>query len=200
MDLVQPCSQLVVAIDVAERGVVGDVIAVPHEGVDGAQRIAFAPRQHHESIVKILGGRAGDAPANGIRHFKLGSGGRKLDGGISHGGGHLCFSRGLGSSFAAAARATRVSLRDFEIAGRRPSTAQFWLSMALRISCPPRLKSSMSVASAESTFTTSGKPCANHSRARSTSNFIIAQNAAVFWPWRISCSLTPNRRRSSRGR
>ena len=55
-------------------------------------------------------------------------------------------------NFPSAARATSASLRGFEIAGRRPSTAKCWRSMAFRISCPPRLKSSRSTANSLSTL------------------------------------------------
>ena len=115
MDFVQPVRQLVVTIIGAERVVVGDVVAAPHEGVHRAQGIALAPRKHHKPVVEILGGGAGDAPADGVRHIELRSGRRKLHGRISHGGAHR--------SFPSAARATSASFRVFEIAGRRPSTA-----------------------------------------------------------------------------
>src|ERR1019366_5480521 len=45
-----------------------------------------------------------------------------------------------------------------------------------------------------------GRPCRNHSRARSTSNLSIARNADVFSRSRIVSSFTPKRRRSSSGR
>ena len=53
---VQPFRQLVVTIIGAERVVVGDVVAPPHEGINGAQRITFPPRKHHKPVVEIFCG------------------------------------------------------------------------------------------------------------------------------------------------
>ena len=78
-----------------------------------------------------------------------------------------------------AARATRANLRVFEISGRWPRTANPCLSMARRISCPPRENNSRSIASSRSTIRTRGKPRLNHSRARSTSNSINRQKSLL---------------------
>ena len=114
MKFIQPFRQFVVAIIEALRVVVGDVIAPPHKGVHRAQRIALAPRKNGKSVVEILGGGAGNTPADRIRHIQLRSRGRKLRRHVSHGGAHRIFP--------SAARATSANLRVLEIVGRRPST------------------------------------------------------------------------------
>ncbi len=60
----------------AQRGVVGDVVAAAHEGVDGAEGFALAARQNEEGVVEILGRRARDAFADGVRHDELRRSGR----------------------------------------------------------------------------------------------------------------------------
>ncbi len=131
--------------------VVGNVVAAAHEGVHRAQRLALGVGQDEESVVEILGRRAGDAAAYGICDRDLRRGRRKWRGHGLHGGAHIRLPRLPPSSFPNAARATSASLRVFEIAGRRPSTAWPWRSMAFRISCPPRLNNSISTASSRST-------------------------------------------------
>ena len=64
-------SSCLAALVQAELRVVGDVVAAAHEGVDGAQGFALAARQNEEGVVEILGGRARDALADGIRHDEL---------------------------------------------------------------------------------------------------------------------------------
>src|ERR1700674_666429 len=127
MNFVQPFRQLVVTIIRAQRVVVSDVVAPPHESIYSAQCITFPPWKDHKCVVEISGGGAGNTPADRVRHIELRSSRCKLRGRVSHGGAHLCFSRGFSrgfaSNFPSAARATRASFRAFEIAGRLPSTA-----------------------------------------------------------------------------
>ena len=125
----------------AEAGVVGDVIAAAHEGVDGAESLALALGQHEKCVIEILGVGARDAAAHRIGHGELRRSGTPRD---QHGLGSG--THNVPSNFPSAARATSASLRGLEITGRRPSTAKSWRSMAFRISWPPRLKSSRSTA------------------------------------------------------
>src|SRR5258708_10471290 len=161
----EPGVELEAAFIEDEGGVVGDIVAAAHEGVDGAQGFALALGQDQKGVVEIFGVGAGDTAAYRIRHLELRRGGSPRDQDL------LCSC--AHSNFPRAARATSASLRGLEITGRRPSTAKFWRSMAFRISWPPRVKSSMSTAKSLSTFSTSGRPRSNHWRARPSFNFLL---------------------------
>ena len=73
---IEPEVQLLAAFLQAERGVVGDVVAASHEGIDGAESLALAARQDEERVVEILRRRAGDAAAHGVRHHERARSGR----------------------------------------------------------------------------------------------------------------------------
>ena len=89
-------------------------------------------------------------------------------------------------------RATSASLRVFEIAGRRPSTAYPWRSMAFRISCPPRLNNSMSTASSRSTLLDQRQALLKPLRARAPPRTASSRRMpACCGPAEISSSLTP---------
>src|SRR4029077_12426968 len=105
--------------------IIGDIVSMAHKRVDRTQGVAFLCRQHHEAVIEILGCTARDAPADRVSMAEL----------MVH------------RSLPAAARATSSNLRVLEIVGRESNTSKPWRSMALRISCPPRLNSSMSMAS-----------------------------------------------------
>src|SRR5579864_5879233 len=196
---VEPGVEFLAAFGKAQRRIVSDVVATAHEGVDGAQGLALASRQNQKSVVEILGGSSRDAAADRIRHDELRLRWSPRNGNLLRAGAQL-FPPLLPRSLPRAARATSASLRGFEIAGRFPRTAQFCRSIARKISWPPRLKSSKSMASSRSTLPINGSPCRNQSRARSTSNFIMAQKAGVLCWCAMSSSATPKRRRSSSGR
>src|SRR6266850_3743251 len=115
MNTVEPLRQLVAPLVKTESVVIGNVVTAPHEHVDGAQRIAFGTWKDGKTVVKIPGGRAGVVATHRVSNVELRGGGRELHGSISYGGAHSIFPN--------AARATRASLRVFEIAGRRPRTA-----------------------------------------------------------------------------
>src|SRR6266478_1339185 len=115
MHSIKPLRQLVAPLVEAEGVVVGNVIAAPHERIHRTERIALGSRQDGKAVIEISGGRTGDVPANRISDVELRRRRRKLHGRIPHGGTH--------SSFPSIARATSASLRVFEMAGRRPSTA-----------------------------------------------------------------------------
>ena len=68
---IEPGVEFEAAFFEAESGVVGNVVAAPHEGIDGAQRLPLALRQHQKCVVEILGVGAGDAAAHGVRHGEL---------------------------------------------------------------------------------------------------------------------------------
>ena len=122
MKSVEPDVEFLTALGKAERSVVGDIVALPHEGVDGAEGFALAARQNEEGIVKILGGRARDAAADRVRHDELAWSGRPGDGNLLGAGAHFALLF-VPSNFPMAARATNASLRGLEMAGRFPRTA-----------------------------------------------------------------------------
>ncbi len=147
VERIEPGVKLLTAFRQTQTGVIGDVVAAAHEGVNGAKRLALSSRQNEERVVEILRRRSRDAAAYRIRHRQLrgcrSPGNRGLLGSGAHGLGRPDLPR----SFASAARATSASFRGREMEGLRPRTAKPWRSMALRISCPPRLKRSRSMAS-----------------------------------------------------
>src|SRR5213082_125926 len=138
----QPCIQGQPALGNAARRVVCYVIGVTHECVNGTQGIPLLFRKRQEPIVKVLCPHASDTTANRISVHKL----------------------RVHSSFPRAARATSASFRDLELVGRQRKTSKFCRSIAFSISCPPRLNSSMSIASSRSTLSTRGRPRSNQSR------------------------------------
>src|ERR1700684_809599 len=174
MQGVEPGIEFVAAFFETEAGVVGNVIAAAHKGVDRAQRLPLALGKNQECVIEILGVAASDAAAHRLRHAELRRSWTPRNHHLLRSRAHTNFPTDFPISFPNAARATRASLRGFEITGRQPSTAKFWCSMAFRISWPPRLKSSMSTASSLSTLLTSGRPRSNHWRARAAFKFIIA--------------------------
>src|SRR5579862_5255170 len=107
MNLVEPVGELVMAVFDAKRFVVGDVVTAAHEGIHRTERVALAPWKRHKTVVEILGRRAGNVPAYGVGHVQLRSRGRELRGRTPDDSAHR--------SFPSAARATRASLRPFEL-------------------------------------------------------------------------------------
>src|SRR5271157_3328713 len=178
---VHPFLKLLPALLLRKRWIVSDVIGAPHKGIHRRDRIALLAGKDEEPIVKILGCRARDVPADRIRSPQL----------------QRVFAH---SNFPMAARATSHSLRGLKMAGLRVSTSYPCRSIAFNISSPLRLNSSMSRARCLSTILASGSPICNHSRARATSNFIISRNAGVARWSAMSLSLTPYFARSSSGR
>ena len=123
---VKPDVKFLTAVGQTQRGIVSDVIAGAHEGVDGAQRFALAARQGEKRIVEVLGRRAGDAPAYRIGHDELGRSGGPGTGNLLRARAHgfpPSFRPTVPMSFLVAARATSESLRGFEMDGRFPRTA-----------------------------------------------------------------------------
>ncbi len=142
---VKPGVEFLAALGQAQSGVVGDVVAAAHEGVDSAQGFALAAGQNEESVVEILGRGASDAATDRIGHDQLGRSGGPGNGDLLGAGAHIFLTPlGLCASWQAldapptaapraaptgekillrAARATRASLRGFEMAGRFPRTA-----------------------------------------------------------------------------
>ena len=57
VESVEPDIEFLAAFGKAERGVVRNVIATPHERVDRAQCLALAARQNEKGVVEILGRR-----------------------------------------------------------------------------------------------------------------------------------------------
>src|SRR4029077_11488416 len=133
---------------------------------------------NHERVIEILCGRARDAFAHGVRHHQLRWGRSPGKWDLLGTGAHGWLPR-FPKSFPMAARATKASLRGLGIEGRFPRTEKSCFSIALRISRPPRLKRSRSMASSRSTFLIKGRPWRNQSRARSTSNFIRSWKAGL---------------------
>src|SRR5438105_13082878 len=109
-----------------QAGIIGKIVAPPHEGVDRTKGLALGFGEDEKSVVEISSGRARNAAAHRIGHRQLRMRGHGLHGGGLHGGAH--------SNFPSAARATRTSLRDLEIEGLRPRTAYPSFSIAFRIS------------------------------------------------------------------
>ena len=48
-----------------------DVVAVTHEGIDGAHGVALLPRKQQEGIVEIAGARSGNVLTEGIRRLQV---------------------------------------------------------------------------------------------------------------------------------
>ncbi len=174
----QPLIQLLPLFPDVDSWIIGDVIGVAHEGVDRTKGVALVRRKHEKAVVEVFGRAPGNASADSIGMREL----------LVH------------RSLSAAAWTTSQSLRGLEMTGRRRRTSNPWFSMAFRISCPPRLKSSRSTASSRSTFLISGSPRLNHSRARRTWNFMSSRNCGVARCCAMSSSVTPKRRKSSSGR
>src|SRR5262249_42617060 len=189
---VQPIGELQPPLLHRQGSVVGNVIAPPHEGIYSAQRLSLAAWQYQERVIEVLRGSTSDRAAYRVGNRELRRIRIELRDGLLHSSTHRSFPR--------AARASRASLRVFGMAGRRPRTAYPCRSIALSISKPPRLNSSMSMASSRSTLSTNGNPCWNHSRARSTSKRITSTKLALLFCVEMSPSTTLNRRRSSSGR
>ncbi len=101
---VHPFVELLAALFRRNRGIVGNIVGVAHEGIHRRQRIALAKRQDQEAVVEVLGSRAGDVPANTVSRPQL----QRV---LAH------------NIFPTAARATSHSLRGLEIAGRLFSTS-----------------------------------------------------------------------------
>src|SRR5271157_899614 len=136
---VHPFLELLPSLLLRKRWIVRDVVGAPHEGIHCRDRIAFLDGKNEEAIVKILGCRARDVPADRICSPQL----------------QRVFAH---SNFPMAARATSHSLRGLEMAGLRVSTSYPCRSIAFNISSPPRLNSSMSRARCLSTILASGSP------------------------------------------
>src|ERR1700722_7334001 len=136
---IKPGVEFLSAFLQAECGVVGDVVAAAHEGVDRAQGFALAAGQNEERVVEVLGGGTRDAAAHGIRHDELARSGCPRGDGLLSAGAHILLTQRplrssilplpfvalelLPNNLPTAARAIRASLRDFEMAGRFPKTA-----------------------------------------------------------------------------
>src|SRR5271154_5494795 len=82
MQRVEPGFEFLTALGETQRGIVGKIVTLAHEGVNGAQGLALASRKHEEGVVEILGGGAGDAAAHGIRHDQLRRSWAPRDGGL----------------------------------------------------------------------------------------------------------------------
>ena len=123
---VNPDVKFLTAVGQAQRGIVSNVIAGAHEGVDGAQRFALAARQGEKRIIEVLGRRAGNALAYRIRHDELGWSRGPGTGNLLRARAHgfpPSFCSTVPRSFLLAARATSESLRGLEMDGRFPRTA-----------------------------------------------------------------------------
>src|SRR6266568_5469150 len=114
MQALKPVLQPLSTIAKRHSLVIGDIVAAPHEGIDGTQGLPLGFWKNEKSVVEILGGATGDATANGIRDRQLRSVRGERCGRVLHSGAH--------NHFPSAARARRASLRGFEMKGRRPST------------------------------------------------------------------------------
>src|SRR6478672_1322848 len=164
VEIVEPRIQLLPPFGQAKRRLVRDVIATPHERVHRTQSLALAAGQDEERVIKVLGRSPRNAFADGICHDELRRCRRPWHRNLLRAHAHRDAPRDTPKHFAMAARVTKPSLRDFEIAGRFPSTAYPCCSMAFKISRPPRLKRSRSMARSRSTLAINGSPCRNHSR------------------------------------
>src|SRR4029077_20176612 len=122
VECVKPRFELLTAFGRAQLGVIGNVIAAPHEGVDGAEGVALAAGQDQKRVIEILCRHAGNTLAHGIRHDELRRSRRPWHGDRLRTGAHREPPESP-NILAKAAWATRASLRDLEIAGRLPSTA-----------------------------------------------------------------------------
>ena len=61
---IEPGVELVAAFLEAEGGVVGDIVAAAHEGIDGAESLPLALGQNEKRVVEIFCVGAGDAAAD----------------------------------------------------------------------------------------------------------------------------------------
>ena len=136
---VEPGVKFLAPFGKAQRGIVANVVASPHEGVNSAQRLALAAGKNEKGIIKILGGSARYAFAHRIRHHELRRSRRPGNRDLLCPGAHRplsslgwsCFrpaslapsTAPAEKNFFIAARATSASFRGFEIAGRFPRTA-----------------------------------------------------------------------------
>ena len=195
MNLVQPFGQLVVALFKAERHSSSAMSSQRRmKAYTALSALRLRRGKHQKSVVEILGRRPGNAAGKRNTPYPVAK--RSARTAWAH------FPPAvLIASFPSAARATRANLRRFRNCG---TLAQHGIILTF-----DGIQNFLAAAAKEfdiesprprSTLAISGNPCANHSRARSTSNFIISRNAAVFSLSRIAVLVTPNRRRSSSGR
>ncbi len=145
--------------------VVGKIVGLAHEGVDGADGVAAFGGKRDEGVVEILGFALGDRAADGV-------------------GAMQCRVRAL-ESFRVKQPFLSIVSRGAETAAPcrqvRAGPARAWCvwrwpaarsahrksrrSMARRISRPPRLKRSRSRARSRLTLPISGRPCSKSERA-----------------------------------
>src|SRR4051794_17966334 len=95
--------QLAATIGNGQRWIVGDVVGVTHECVNGGERVALLGGEDEKSVIEILGRGTRDVTADAIRRAEL----ERV---LLHGGAHAIFL--------IRAPSTRRSLRDLEMTGR----------------------------------------------------------------------------------
>ena len=71
MQRIEPGIELEALFVGRELRIVADVVGVAHEGVDGAERVALAPRQDEKGVVKIARRLARDVAADSVGGAKL---------------------------------------------------------------------------------------------------------------------------------
>ena len=113
---VEPIRQFQPALANRETGVVRDIVATTHVGVNSTKRLTLVPGQCQECVVKILGRTARNRTAYGVSNRQLRLGRSELGRSRLHAGTH--------TNLPSAARATNASLRGLEMTGRLPSTAK----------------------------------------------------------------------------
>ena len=117
---------------------------------------AWAVGRHQKGVVEILCRPSRDAAADGIRH-------RQLRFGWTENGRAAGCTAALITAFPARRAPPAPVCGISKSQGAAPALHTPAVSIAFRISCPPRLNSSRSTASSRSTFPGSGRPRSNHS-------------------------------------
>ena len=135
----------------AERVVVSDVVAAPHEGVHRAQRIPFPSRKHQQTRNRNSWRRSGRYSGRRSTPFRAGKRSEQIA--------RAHFPRRCSSQFPQRGTSHQAPVSaSSKLRDAGPARRNVWRSIAFRISCPPRLNSSMSMASSRLTFATQRQP------------------------------------------